>query len=596
MVVHADDVIWRTCVSVHDNPHCPAPVSADGTAGDLETRLGDPMDEAAGPFSYKAIVEAEERDQLPPKTIETARALGVPAYLVPDHLGGGLTDLEQVLVTTRILARRNLAVALMYGSTLLGALPVWLWGTAGQQRLVADTILNGELAGFAASEADGGSDILSNQSQADCQDGIVVLTGTKWPAGNATRSRLMSVMARTGPSSCSFLLVDKARLDPDSWTALPPIKTVGLRGHDLSGIRFQDARLPGDCVIGQRNAGFGQFLKTLQLTRTAVGAMSLGTMDALLRVGSAYAHQRVLYGAPIYHLPAVRDHLVKASLDLLIAECVTFPVARSLSFAPLRLSLWSSVVKCLVPFLGERVVDDIGALLAARGYMREGVAHGIFQKLQRDHASTTIFEGTTHVNLGLIAAQLPLLTKPPAATRTQDPLLAALFDRTVRPPLWRPDGQALGFSCQRRDEITQQLTTTISQLLAAAHQHALPPVTDRLRQLLPRITALYVRLQADVTAAGADTNSVAALERARRHCDLHAMASCMLTYLHNHTHLGGAFTDGGWLVLCLQRLLQRTHPDTTLDAEYLPALEEALADQAGRHRWFSLLSLAAAPR
>ncbi|NEE50642.1 acyl-CoA dehydrogenase, partial [Streptomyces sp. SID8455] len=88
----------------------------------------------------------------------------------------------------------------------------------------------------------------------------------------------------------------------------------------------------------------------------------------------------------IYQLPVIRRHLVHAHVDLLIAECTALPVARSLSIVPSRLSLWSSVVKYLVPTLGEEVVQEAARVLGARSYLREGVASGAFQKLQRDHA------------------------------------------------------------------------------------------------------------------------------------------------------------------------------------------------------------------
>lgn len=48
---------------------------------------------------------------------------------------------------------------------------------------------------------------------------------------------------------------------------------------------------------------------------------------------------------------------------------------------------------------------------------------------------------------------------------------------------------------------------------------------------------------------------------------------------------------GEWLVLCLQRLLQRAQPDTVLSEDFLPSLEAAMF-HAGERGWFSLLSLA----
>ncbi|WP_199487443.1 acyl-CoA dehydrogenase family protein [Actinomadura spongiicola] len=550
------------------------------------------MEDDAGPFSYRAIVEAEEHDALPPGAVDAVRAWGFPEYLVPSGLGGRLTTLEELFLVTRALSRRSVTVAVMYGSGLLAVNPVWLWGDARQRRTVAEGVLGGDLACFGVSEADHGSDVTASESEAELQGDELVLTGTKWPVGNATRGRFVTTYARTGPRDFSLILVDKEELDPDTWSTLPPVRTVGLRGHDLSGVAFSGARVPADRVIGRRGSGLVQTLKTLQITRTAIAALSVGTMDAVVRIGMDYARHRTLYGSDIYQIPVIRDHLLKAHLDLLIAECVAIPVARCLTVAPERLSLWSSIVKYFVPVLGEEVVGSIGTVLAARGYLREGVAHGVFQKLQRDHAIASIFEGTTHVNLANVAGQLPYLVDPPEETGREDDLLADLFRWTRTPPAWVPDGRVLQLTNEGRDEVGQRFEVICEELLTTADAHAAPGVAAELKDLMSGVGGMRATLEQGVRAGAGDTTSVAALARAKRYCELHAMLSCVLTWLHNRQRFGGPFADGQWLVLCLQRLLQRVQPDTLLSEDFLPPLEDAMFRDADEGRWFSLLSLA----
>jgi alkylation response protein AidB-like acyl-CoA dehydrogenase len=565
-------------------------------AADLDGYLGDPMNDDAGPFSYKEIVEAEERDELPRGAVETVRAWGFPEYLVPVELGGRLATLEELFFVTRGISRRSLTIAVMYGSGLLAVNPVWMWGDGRQQKTVADGILRGDLACFGVSEADHGSDVMACEAAANGKAGddedTLVLTGTKWPVGNATRGRFITTYAKTGTRDFSLLLVDKDELDPATWSVLPPVRTLGLRGHDLSGIAFEDARLPAECVVGRRGAGLVQTLKTLQITRTAIAALSIGTMDAVVRIGMEYSRERTLYGAGIYQIPVIRDHLVKAHLDLLIAECMAIPVARALTVAPGRLSLWSSMVKYFVPVQGEEVVASIGAVLAARGYLREGVAHGVFQKLQRDHAIASIFEGTTHVNLANVAAQLPFLIVDPVEPEPSDRLLPDLFDWTRTPPTWKPDGRNLQLTNEGHDEIGRQFDATVETLLSTARVFAAPDVAADLARLVSRIGDLRSELHAGVRADPEDITSAAALRRAKRYCELHAMVSVMLTWIHNHASFGGSFADGAWLVLCLERLLERAQPDTGLSEEYLSSVESVMFRCFEEGRWFTLTELA----
>jgi alkylation response protein AidB-like acyl-CoA dehydrogenase len=561
-------------------------------AADLEAYLGDPMDETAGPFSYKSIVEAEERDELPAGAVQTVRAWGFPEYLVPLHLGGRLASLEELFFVTRGISRRSLTVAVMYGSGLLAVNPVWLWGDDRQQKLVADGVLHGDLACFGVSEADHGSDVRACEARAESERDDLIVTGTKWPVGNATRGRFVTTYVKTGARDFSLVLVDKNDLDPGTWEVMPPVRTLGLRGHDLSGISFDNARLPADCVIGRRGAGLVQTLKTLQITRIAIAGLSIGTMDAVVRIGMEYSRQRMLYGGDIYKIPVIRDHLIKTHLDLLIAECMTVPVARALTVAPSRLGLWSSMVKYLVPVMGEEVVASIGAVLAARGYLREGVAHGVFQKLQRDHAIASIFEGTTHVNLSNVATQLPFLTEDQPDSEQAESMLDELFCWTRVPPEWKPDGRRLQLTNEGHDEIGRRFETTADTLLSMARVFASPEVVEDLTRLVSRISDLRTELLATVQENPDDTTSAAALRRAKRYCELHAMISCMLTWIHNRAHFGGSFASGEWLVLCLERLLERAYPDTPLSEQYLPSFESAMFRSFEEGRWFSLIELA----
>lgn len=600
------------------------PTPAGRLAAELEEFLGDPFDTAAaGPFSYQAIVAAEERDELPAGSADALRTWGFSAYMVPRSFGGRLADLEELFALTRVVARRNLASALMFGSTLLAANPVWLWGDARQRRLVAEGLLSGDLACFGISEAESGSDLSACRTEASPDGDGFVLSGTKWPVGNANRGRFVVTFAKTGPRAFSLLLVDKSELDSAEWSALPFVQAVGMRGHDLSGISFTRARVPADDVIGRHGSGFVQVLKTLQLTRVAIAALSLGTMDAVIRIGLDYAFERSLYGAEIYQIPIIRDHLVKAHLDLIIAECASIPVARALTVAPGRLSLWSSVVKYLVPVLGDEVVASMGTVLGARSYLREqpAPAYGAFQKLQRDHAVASIFEGTTHVNLANVADQLPYIvpdTTPGGALDAADDsvpaddaegaggdVLTRLFSWTQPVPAWEPDGKRLALTNEGHDTITQSYGATVHQLRTLASKHTTAKVAADLEHLVARISRFRDDLHTQVkTAAGSkssddsdsDSDSdagtgagqVAAFRRARQHCELHTMVSCMLAWIHNRTAFGPAFAGGEWLVACLQRLLQRSHPDVELTEDYLRVVEEAMLGARSGREWFSL--------
>jgi alkylation response protein AidB-like acyl-CoA dehydrogenase len=565
--------------------------AAYATAADLERFFGDPG-KPGTPFSYREIVEHEENDELPAGALEMMRQRGVQNFLVPVDLGGSLGTFDELFQMIRVVSRRNLTLAIRLGSTFLGALPTWLWGSPQQKDSLAKEILSGGVASFGVSEADHGSDIVGNDTVAKRAGAELVLTGAKWPIGNATRARFVTVLARIEDGRrFSLILVDKEQVDSKSWSALPLVKTVGLRGHDLSGITFDGCRVPASAVIGPDGAGLGQTLKLLQITRTAVSALSLGTMDATVRIALAYAHERRLYGRPIFALPAIRDHLLRAHIDLLIGDCVATPAARALSLAPTRLSLWSSVVKYLVPVMAEEVVAGMATVLGARSFLREGVADGAFQKLQRDHAIASIFEGTTHVNLQAITHQLPFVLAGPQQTDEQDriDLLTALFSRTEDSPTWSPNGSSLRLANEGMDEITHSWGWIRRQVESLAHAQDPVGVHRDVRELVAELEMLRSRCYA--TVAKGDSASTRALAVASKHCVFHAAASCLLTWLGNREALGGRFADGHWLVLCLHRLIQRLDPDRELPEAYMQAIEAPIVESLRNDTVFSIMTL-----
>ncbi|MFG3384251.1 acyl-CoA dehydrogenase family protein [Streptomyces sp. NPDC047999] len=565
-------------------------------AAELDRLLGDPAD-PDGPFGFARTVAHEEAGELPPGAVDLVRSWGFARYLVPEAFGGGLRNLEQLVLLTRPLARRNLTVSVMFGSALLGVNPVWLWGDEEQRARVAEGMLGGALACFAVSEPDHGSDLGTNTTRAVADGEDYRLTGEKWPVGNATRGRFVTVYAAVENAGSSLLLLDKEQADPAEFENHPFVRTVGLRGHDLSGIVLKGTRVPADALLGRPGAGLTAVLTVLQITRTAIGALSLGTMDSVLRIALRHARERVLYGEEIYRIPVIRRHLVRAHLDLLVAECTTLPVARSLSLVPSRLSLWSSVVKYLVPTLGEEVVQECGRVLGARGYLREGVAGGAFQKLQRDHAIASIFEGTTHVNLHAIASQLPAVAR--VADRPQpggEEVLRRLFDRSEEAPVWEPSGRALRLTNAAEDEITRGFEPAAARAREIAARDLPSGVGGALAKVLDELGSRRAAFYTRLAAQAPDAATTEAQDTAVEHCLHHAAASCLYTWLHGGGAERATVRGAGWLVLVLQRLLQRLDPTAELDESLLPWLEELMFARLDGPEHFSLDAVLAAAR
>jgi hypothetical protein len=342
-------------------------------------------------------------------------------------------------------------------------------------------------------------------------------------------------------------------------------------------------------VLGAEGAGLAQTLRTLQVTRTLVAGLSLGALDTALRVATTYASERRLYGGPIDRMPVVRDLLVRAYADLLVGECVALPAVRAVGAAPGRLHRWSAVTKYLVPVLAEESIQGLATVLSARAYLQDEPAARLFQKVQRDHAVMSVFDGTTHVNLAALTG-MPPPGRPPAGSRDgRARVLATLFRIDELAPGWRPDGAALALSAGETDEITQDWPDAVAELedLAAADP---TPVWRELLAVLEAWHGVRARYQAGQRAlpVGADRHPpVRAFTLARMHCLFHAAASCVHLWRHARDSRP-ALAGPEWLLLCLQRLLQRLDAEQELSADATAWAEQALRDQWAGNRMFSL--------
>jgi alkylation response protein AidB-like acyl-CoA dehydrogenase len=559
--------------------------SAHDPARELERALGDPFDDR-NLTSFAGAVVADDREEFPQAATDALHRLGFHHWLVPRRWGGKLGSYEQLFALVQCVARRDLSVDIAHGTALLAANPIWLWGSAQQRGRVAELILGGAFGSFGMSEATHGSDLLAGELRADRSDGGWRLHGEKWPIGNATRGRFVTLFARTaaagGPRGFTLFLVDKDAIDGATISALPKVKTLGGRGHDLSGIRFDGTPIGEQAVLGREGLGVDQTLRALQLTRALISGLSLGAGDTALRVASSWASLRILYGRPAAELPPVRELLATAFVDLLTCDCVATTACRAASIAPDRLSLWSSVAKYWVPVTVENLLRDVSVVLGARHYLREGIGAGIFQKMLRDHAIASVFEGTTLVNLHIVADQLPAIADA-STGRSDEALLPTLFDLRRPAPEWNPESAGLTLHNRGSDEIFHGIDSSI----AAARRLERTPELDAALELLSRERR---RLIADVVALGDQqrvlAETVDGYDLARRYCAIAAAASALHVWAHSHAGLDEFLRRGEWLVLSIERQLGAP-PSRAL----VPRIQAELAQRCADRRLLSIAGL-----
>lgn len=563
-------------------------------AQSLEQRLGDPF-APDNVFSFANAVALDEREEYPEQACQILDDLKIYDYYIPSQLGGQLKSFEEFIAVLRVIARRDLTVAIAHGKTYLGAVATWVGGSDKQRQRLVEIIRSGAQVALALTERSHGSDLLASEVKAESVAGGYELSGEKWLINNATRGRALTVFAKTGnsadPRGFSLFLVEKN--DGARYKTLPKIKTHGIRGADISGVSFDRLLVPEDAVIGRIGAGLEIMLKAFQLTRTVITGLSLGAADTALRVTMDFALTRKLYGDSLFAIPHARRLLCDAFIDLLICECVSVACARSIHVEPEQMSVRSAIGKFFVPVTVEKILKSLSVVMGARQYLRQEHCDGVFQKIYRDNGILSLFDGSTAVNLHVIGTQLGQLT------RRMDHAdlsyrLARIFSLDQSLPEFDP--VTLELHNKGRDSILQGLKLSREKLWSIEPKDVdestiLELIKDRTRAILTEIENQRERVMASLKD-NVFNKSPQMFEEAEKYCALEAAACCIHMWVHNREELGEFFARGDWLVLSLERLLVRLgRRRTILPREHEQRVAVELERLYRERRWTGLAEL-----
>ncbi|MFF3323704.1 acyl-CoA dehydrogenase family protein [Streptomyces sp. NPDC002889] len=531
-------------------------------AEQLDARLGDPG--GLGPLSYARTAAEDAAEQFPAAACALLGELGIHHYYVPAEYGGALTCFPQLLEIVRTIARRDVTCAVAHGKTFLGAVCVWVAEDRAGAHHLASLVRAGEPVSLGLTERTHGSDLMAGEVVAEPTGDGYLISGEKWLINNATRGRLVCLLARTaadgGPRGFSLLLVDKHALPDGTFRTLPKVRTLGIRGADISGIAFDRAPVPGHCLVGKEGEGPETVLKALQITRSLCTALSLGAADHGLRLAHGFAAGRELYGRRLIELPVVRRTLAEAYADLLAMEALGTVAARSIHTLPGELSVTSAVAKFLVPTVVDDILTRLRGVLGARSVLTDHYEHGRFQKLERDHRIVGIFDGNTMVNLYALTAQFRTLARCHPARDHDAGTPAETFCHTHDLPRLRP---------QRLSLVARRGSTVLGTLPAAAEvlgaQASRDPALARAAALARTLARAAEQLHTAMLAVrpvpgGAPVES---FDLARGYSVCFAAACCLGVWQHNRrtaphdAPTAGLWASGLWLEATLARLVDR---------------------------------------
>ena len=275
--------------------------------------------------------EAWDRDHtFPTDTILAMGELGLFGLPFPEEYGGSNSDFTTVCLAIEELGRvdQSMGITLEAGVGL-GANPIYTFGTEAQkQEWLPDLCAGRKLAGFGLTEPDAGSDAGATRTKAvlDPDTNEWVIDGAKAFITNSGTdiTSLVTITARTGPAEVTSIIVPAGT---PGFEVEPPYRKMGWHASDTHGLRFEGVRVPAANQLGERGAGFKQFLAILDEGRVAISALAVGLAQACLEHSVAYAKERHAFGGPIGRYQAVAFKCADMAVMVENARLLTYKAA-----------------------------------------------------------------------------------------------------------------------------------------------------------------------------------------------------------------------------------------------------------------------------
>jgi alkylation response protein AidB-like acyl-CoA dehydrogenase len=351
--------------------------------------------------------EIDETGEYPQDLFDEFRAAGLLGLCIPEQYGGSGAGILGLTVAIEEVAKYSNTAALMLLLTRLPTGPVMIAGSEEQKKRYLPGIADGsERAAFGLSEPGAGSDVAGMRTRAvpdPSNEGGFVLNGVKcWMSGVA-QADWYTVFAKTGdPSSrrhdsITAFIVDRSTPGVSVGSL---DRKMGVRGVDTGELVLEDVHVPAENVIGEVG-GFRLAMLGLNSMRPIVAARGIGLAEGALMYATEYVQQRPAFGHTIADFQGIQWEIAKLATEIEAARLLTYRSAW-LADAGRFTREWVPYLSMAKYYATEVAVRASGLavqLLGAAGYMKDHPT----ELWYRDARQLTIVEGTSQVQLGLIA-------------------------------------------------------------------------------------------------------------------------------------------------------------------------------------------------
>ncbi|MFL6144667.1 MAG: acyl-CoA dehydrogenase family protein [Labedaea sp.] len=349
--------------------------------------------------------DVDEQARFPVEAQNALAKAGFSAPHIPEDYEGQGADAVAADIVVEEVARVCASSSLIPAANKLGTMNLILGGSDALKKSVLPDIARGQLASYALSEREAGSDPASMRTRATLDGDHWVINGTKCWITNAGESTWYTVMAVSDPKAAKpadGISAFMVHVSDAGFTVGPKERKLGIKGSPTREIYFENCTIPADRIIGEPGQGLRLALATLDHTRHAIGAQALGIAQGALDAAVAYVKDRKQFGRRVADFQGVQFMLADMAMRIEAARHLVYAAASAVERGAPNASFASSAAKTFASDTAMSVTVDAVQLFGGAGYTVDFPV----ERMMRDAKITQIYEGTNQIQRLVMARHL----------------------------------------------------------------------------------------------------------------------------------------------------------------------------------------------
>lgn len=367
--------------------------------------------EKVEPFAHDWHLKDE---LIPMEVIEELAEMGVFGLTIPEEYGGFGLSKASMCVVSEELSRGYIGVGSLGTRSEIAAELIIAGGTEEQKQKWLPQLASAETLPTAVfTEPNTGSDLGSLRTRAVKDDnGDYKITGNKTWITHATRTQVMTLLARTDPNTTDYKGLSMFLAEKTPGTEDNPFPTEGMTGGEIEvlGYRgmkeyelgFDNFHVKGENLLGgEEGKGFKQLMETFESARIQTAARAIGVAQSALDISMQYALDRKQFGKALINFPRVANKLAMMAVEIMVARQLTYFSAFEKDEGR-RCDVEAGMAKLLGARVAWSAADNGLQIHGGNGFALE-------YKISRvlcDARILNIFEGAAEIQAQVIARRL----------------------------------------------------------------------------------------------------------------------------------------------------------------------------------------------